>query len=368
MAKRSSSTLTVVALMAGDAALQAEEESDESLVNEMATIIARIHHIDPPPKPSQYIISRWRKDPLARGSYSYVGPEATGEDYDILGEPVDQALFFAGEATCRTHPATVHGAYISGLRAASEVLESLIGKIEMPPNDVLIPKKNQGIRNPLFERSSIPKVKQRTDPESHRYKARDVKRVKVAQLVEECSHRILAEVGPRPSPPKKYHPNAFLLFQRDKWDMARDRANQAKFGNSRDPDDQASRDEVRVSMGRMWKELPDEEKKIYHDTVEREKLKYKRDIAAYEERLRSWEKAVSKIKEEIKWKLETWDMVGEERTLFEAAQEEERQERAAKEEKEKLKRFYDGLGIDELFTDEDENSKVRHRVLTNLII
>lgn len=37
---------------------------------------------------------------------------------DILAEPVGSALRFAGEATNRRYPASVHGAYMSGVREA----------------------------------------------------------------------------------------------------------------------------------------------------------------------------------------------------------------------------------------------------------
>jgi lysine-specific histone demethylase 1 len=48
-------------------------------------------------------------------------PGADPGDYDTLAAPVGKTLFFAGEHTHKKHPATVHGAYLSGLRAAAEV-------------------------------------------------------------------------------------------------------------------------------------------------------------------------------------------------------------------------------------------------------
>jgi monoamine oxidase len=65
--------------------------------------------------------SRWAHDPFARGSYSHALPGHTG-DRAILAAPVDQRLFFAGEATSPHFFSTAHGALESGQRAAREVL------------------------------------------------------------------------------------------------------------------------------------------------------------------------------------------------------------------------------------------------------
>jgi lysine-specific histone demethylase 1 len=351
--------LIVVALMAGDAAFQAEEESDESLIQEMTTLLSRIHHEEQLPPPVQAIVSRWGKDPFALGSYSFVGPEATGEDYDILGERVRDKIYFAGEATCRTHPATVHGAYMSGLRAANEVLESFIGKIEMPPEDVLIPKKNHPVRNPLMDRSSIPDVRRRTDPESHRYKARNIKRARFSKIVEECSERILSELGSKPYPPKKYHPNAFLLFQKDKWEIAKEKAKQ-RFAERDDSTETVTRDDVRASMGRMWRDLPEGEKQLYLERVESEKAMYKEEMSTFSGRLLAWEENVARIKEEAKKKLGEVELTEEERVLIDAAREEERLEVAAREEKENLRKFYGEVGMESLISeDEEDQTEVR---------
>ncbi|KAB8611420.1 hypothetical protein FH972_025925 [Carpinus fangiana] len=118
----------LVALMAGDAAEEAEHRSDEAMVGEVTLRLAQIFKLPQTPRPVEAIVTRWRKDPFARGSYSYLGPHAQPGDYDLMAQKVGN-LHFAGEATCGTHPATVHGAYLSGLRAASEVIEAMIGPI-----------------------------------------------------------------------------------------------------------------------------------------------------------------------------------------------------------------------------------------------
>ncbi|MEL6936560.1 MAG: NAD(P)/FAD-dependent oxidoreductase [Cyanobacteria bacterium J06554_1] len=63
----------------------------------------------------------WQADPYARIAYSY-GPVNGVGLRSQLAQPVNQTLFFAGEATHTTRAATVHGALESGVRAASEIL------------------------------------------------------------------------------------------------------------------------------------------------------------------------------------------------------------------------------------------------------
>lgn len=66
----------------------------------------------------------WSTDPFACGAYSYVatgGGGARGE----LGTPVDDTLFFAGEATSTDgQGGTVSGAFESGVRAAAEAVRA----------------------------------------------------------------------------------------------------------------------------------------------------------------------------------------------------------------------------------------------------
>lgn len=66
----------------------------------------------------------WRSNPHTLGAYSYAKP--TGADARaILAAPLDDRLFFAGEATMPDAYATVHGAWRSGVIAADAVAGSL---------------------------------------------------------------------------------------------------------------------------------------------------------------------------------------------------------------------------------------------------
>lgn len=73
------------------------------------------------PEPAAVLQTRWKSDPWALGSYSFDKLGATGDDRDKLAALIDHRIFFAGEATHRTMYSTVHGAYLSGRRAAREI-------------------------------------------------------------------------------------------------------------------------------------------------------------------------------------------------------------------------------------------------------
>ena len=76
------------------------------------------------PAPTDAIITRWQDDPFAQGSSSYLKVGSTPTDRVALRTPIDDTLFFAGEATSSDYPATVHGALLSGRRAAEEALST----------------------------------------------------------------------------------------------------------------------------------------------------------------------------------------------------------------------------------------------------
>jgi monoamine oxidase len=85
--------------------------------------LASVHSVFPNPSTlAAAHVHDWAQDPFARLGYSYV--LVGGEDGRAqLAEPVEQTLFFAGEATEAEEPGTVAGALRSGERAAREILE-----------------------------------------------------------------------------------------------------------------------------------------------------------------------------------------------------------------------------------------------------
>ncbi len=73
------------------------------------------------PAPTAWRTTRWASDPFSFGSYSHTPPGASSLDYDVLAQPIGGRLFFAGEATHRSHYGSVHGAFLSGERAARQI-------------------------------------------------------------------------------------------------------------------------------------------------------------------------------------------------------------------------------------------------------
>jgi len=68
------------------------------------------------------LVQDWQADPCSRGGYSYVRVGGEGAR-ERLAEPLDDTLYFAGEATDVEEAGTVAGALRSGERGAREVLK-----------------------------------------------------------------------------------------------------------------------------------------------------------------------------------------------------------------------------------------------------
>lgn len=112
----------LLALVAGQSAAIMENVSDDVIVGRCIAVLKGIYGNTAVPQPKETVVTRWRADPWARGSYSFVSVGSSGSDYDLLAAPVTPSddntvngdsekglprLFFAGEHTIRNYPATV---------------------------------------------------------------------------------------------------------------------------------------------------------------------------------------------------------------------------------------------------------------------
>jgi hypothetical protein len=304
----------LVALMAGDAAYSVEESDNDSLVREVTGRLAKVFDSAEIPQPSEIIVTRWKKDPFARGTYSYVGPQTLAGDYDVMARPVGP-IHFAGEATCGTHPATVHGAYLSGLRAASDVIESLLGPQVVPSS--LIPQKSKTetqstdlsspIRANIPAAPAFPGIKRKRgyvdiwepilpppDPNAKANLQADVEAYE-ARII----GAILTQLGDRPVKPEKAGVNPYLLYQKDEWYNIKARCDAQKSAATGDPNAKSTRDEIRITLGAEWRNLPEDKKQPYMN-----KSQNARDITAeamveYNEKVKKWDKEAVRVRTEF---------------------------------------------------------------------
>jgi monoamine oxidase len=101
-----------------------ESLSDKALISDGMQTLQKIYG-KTIPDPKGYLITRWNADPYSKGAYSFIGVGASIKDYDELAQPVNNKLFFAGEATSSEYAATVHGAFLSGEREAKNIMSAV---------------------------------------------------------------------------------------------------------------------------------------------------------------------------------------------------------------------------------------------------
>ncbi|KAF1731615.1 putative lysine-specific histone demethylase 1 [Beauveria bassiana] len=253
----------LIALMAGDAGFDTETSSNESLISEATKTLQSIFGPDVP-HPLEAVVTRWGSDPFTRGSYSSAAPDMQPEDYDSMARPVGN-LFFAGEHTIGTHPATVHGAYLSGLRAASEVLDRILGPIEVPtplilPRDSLLLQKRKEA-------------------------AKDPRQARIDAYETEAWNHVQSKIGERPVAPGKVAGNAYLLFSKMYFDEARRRCEEnRKVGRTK-----AMPNEVRVMTSRMWKEASEEVRRPFEEQAAEQKRAYAEAVAKHAQEVGKWD-------------------------------------------------------------------------------
>lgn len=97
-----------------------ESMSDEEVIDRVMPALEWLFG-DDAQRPVSVRRSRWVQYPWTLGAYSHLKPGGTPRDRVTLGEPAGRVRF-AGEATMRYFPDSVHGAYLSGKREAARIL------------------------------------------------------------------------------------------------------------------------------------------------------------------------------------------------------------------------------------------------------
>jgi lysine-specific histone demethylase 1 len=296
----------LIALIAGEAAHEAETLPDDVLVGQCLDQLRNIFGDPNVPSPLESIVTRWGSDRFARGTYSFVAAEARPGDYDLIAAPI-QKLFFAGEATIATHPATVHGAYLSGLRAAHEVFESMVGPLPVPPT--LVPPANalkgassSTIDLTLMDTHMAQGGKRKGDELLPAGTFTRPVKEKDRSLYEAWDAamwvRIYDDLGPPPVKPAKLNTNAFLLFSGEHWEEVKTRVVEQRKASGKKTK-QSERDQVRVELGKMWAALPEdgEERRPYVDRTNRNKEENERASKEWTVKAADWDRRTWEVKD-----------------------------------------------------------------------
>ncbi|KAK3300291.1 flavin-containing amine oxidoreductase-domain containing protein [Chaetomium fimeti] len=291
---RTSGLPVLIALMAGDAGFDTEQTCNDDLVAE-ATGILRGVYGSRVPNPIEAVVTRWASDKFARGSYSSAGPDMKADDYDTMARPIGN-LFFAGEHTCGTHPATVHGAYLSGLRAASEILDAMIGPIQVP-TPLILPKDASSVLGTKRKASSLLEggggVSGPPHPNHPNNSNKDAAQARLEAYETRLWEHIAAQLGPRPLPPAKPATNAYIFYSKAHYEDARARLDAARRPGKGKP----SANEVRVMSAKMWRDAADDVRKPFLDAAEEQKRAYLAALEAHKLAAAEWDGKAVEVRE-----------------------------------------------------------------------
>ncbi|KAL2180299.1 flavin-containing amine oxidoreductase-domain containing protein [Thermothelomyces heterothallicus CBS 202.75] len=294
----------LIALMAGDAGFDTEQTCNDDLVAE-ATDILRSVFGPRVPHPIEAVVTRWASDKFARGSYSSAGPDMKADDYDTMARPIGN-LFFAGEHTSGTHPATVHGAYLSGLRAASEVLDAMLGPIQVP-TPLILPKDYPPSSSCSSSSSSSSLLGSKrkagfleTGPSANTTATKEVTaRARLEAYEARLWEHITAHLGPRPLPPPKPATNAYIFYSKAHYDDARRRLEAGRRSGGKGSGKgggKPSPNEVRVMSAKMWRDASEEERKPYLEMAEEQKRAYTAALEAWKVAAAEWDGKAEEVR------------------------------------------------------------------------
>lgn len=113
----------LMSLISGSEAAACEQMPQEAVVGEIMVTLRTLFPKNAVPDPVAFNVTRWGTDKFSRGSYTFLTPGTTDEDFETLQSPVNgngdslllegsetMRLFFAGEHTTALHPSMAHGA------------------------------------------------------------------------------------------------------------------------------------------------------------------------------------------------------------------------------------------------------------------
>jgi monoamine oxidase len=111
--------------LAGPKAMELKEAGEKEIFEKILQVLAYIFSVEKDFIKKELVahyITNWTADKFTRGAYSYPTLD-TNWAKDVLLKPVEQTLYFAGEALYKgSETGTVEGALASGIEAAREII------------------------------------------------------------------------------------------------------------------------------------------------------------------------------------------------------------------------------------------------------
>jgi monoamine oxidase len=120
--------------VAGSFGRELSANGEAAMVNFAADWLAELYGSDVKKAIKRSQATRWNEEPRTQGAFSAAAPGGEGARR-ILMEPLQNAVWYAGEAAHETLWGTVGGAWESGERAADAVIRRLGGGKELPSAD-----------------------------------------------------------------------------------------------------------------------------------------------------------------------------------------------------------------------------------------
>ncbi|NET60064.1 MAG: FAD-dependent oxidoreductase [Symploca sp. SIO2E6] len=110
----------LIGIVGGQRAHRIEALSDTAITQEFCSELQRVLQVTVP-EPTKVVVQRWKQEEFAGGSYPRYLVGATGLEPKHLATPIQNRVFFAGDATSLTEPGYLHGAFWSGEYAAQRL-------------------------------------------------------------------------------------------------------------------------------------------------------------------------------------------------------------------------------------------------------
>jgi monoamine oxidase len=127
----------IYSFFSGEFSRNMEKETDDYIIEEAMKSL-KVAYGNDIPEPEAYLITRWGMEPYILGSYS--APGHNQDDLKLrteLANPIQNKIFFAGEATSVLEYAFTHSALYTGLREAKKIKELYPLALQANPITVL---------------------------------------------------------------------------------------------------------------------------------------------------------------------------------------------------------------------------------------